>query len=205
MCQSWERTIVQNFKCRRVAMKKITLTAFVAFAFFVAAAVAQTRTTPGGSQGTTGSSPSTSQPGYPGGQQPGMSQPDSSTQSGQMGQTDQSNTGMNSSEKGAKGEKKIKGCVQSQGGQYVLETKKGKAIALTGQDVSAHVGHEVAVKGTWETGSAGSSAAASSGGSEKMFNVASVDMISSSCSGKTKGSSGMNNSGGMGRSEEHTS
>ena len=96
--------------------------------------------------------------------------------------------------KSEKGEKKLKGCVQSQGGQYVLETKKGKAVALTGQDVSAHVGHEVSVKGAWESGGGSMSATSSSGsasGSEKTFNVASVDMISDTCGkGKSKAETG---------------
>lgn len=43
----------------------------------------------------------------------------------------------------------IQGYVQSHGGSYVLETEKGKDIALTGADVSAHVGHEVQLKGDW--------------------------------------------------------
>jgi hypothetical protein len=72
-------------------------------------------------------------------------------------QTDQNGPSAN------KGEKKLKGCVQSQAGQYVLETKKGKAIALAGQDVSAHVGHEVAVKGTWESGNASGMSSTSTG------------------------------------------
>src|SRR5207249_3954565 len=103
-------------------------------------------------------------------QQPGTGQPDNTAPTSQ---TDQGT--MN--QKGSNAEHKLKGCVQSQGGQYVLETKKGKAVNLTGQDVSAHVGHEVAVKGTWESGmSSASSGSASSSG--KTFNVASVDMIS---------------------------
>ncbi len=170
-------------------MKKLSLTICLAITFFVTAAVAQM--TPSGGQGTQGSSPSTGQPSQ---QQPGTTQPDSSTG---MGQTpDQSNP----NQKTEKGEKKLKGCVQSQGGQYVLETKKGKAVALTGQDVSAHVGHEVAVKGTWESGGAGassSSAPSGSAGTEKTFSVASVDMISESCGGK---SSKGENKGGYGSS-----
>jgi len=168
-------------------MKKLSLSIFVTFAFFVTAAVAQT--TPGGSAGQ-GSSPSMSRPASPSQQQPGMTQPDNSAPTGQ---TDQNNP---NATKPDKGEKKLKGCVQSQGGQYVLETKKGKTVALTGQDVSAHVGHEVSVKGTWESGAsagAGVSSSSSSGsaaGSEKTFNVASVDMISDTCGGKSKGSSG---------------
>jgi hypothetical protein len=99
-----------------------------------------------------------------------------------MGQDQTTNT--------TKSERKMKGCVQSQGGQYVLETKKGKDVALTGQDVSAHVGHEVAVKGAWEKG--GSMSPTSSGtasSNEKTFNVSSVDMISDTCGGKSKGKS----------------
>ena len=91
----------------------------------------------------------------------------------------------------------MRGCVQSQGGQYVLESKKGKAIALTGQDVSAHVGHEVSLKGTWESGGAGAGVSSSgSASSEKAFNVTSVDMISETCGGK----SSKGNSGSMGTS-----
>jgi hypothetical protein len=163
-------------------MKKISLSMFVAFAFFVATAMAQSGTAPGAGQGTTGSSPSMSQP--RGQQQPGMTQPDNSTP---MGQTDQNNSGMTHE----KGEKKLKGCVQSQGGQYVLESKHGKTVALTGQDVSAHVGHEVAVKGSWENGSSAAAASSSTTGAsaQKTFNVTSVDMISDTCKG-SKGSSG---------------
>ena len=163
-------------------MKKLSLSVCLAFAFFVATAVAQT--TPSGSQGSQSSSPSMQQPGQ---QQPGgMSQPDNSSSSAQ---TDQgmSNQNHNSSS----GEKKIKGCVQSQGGQYALETKKGKTVALTGQDVSAHVGHEVEVKGTWEKGMSAASSG-NAGSSDKTLNVTDVKMISDTCSGK-----GANHSGSM--------
>src|SRR5438445_7847682 len=109
-------------------MRKISLSICLAFAFFVAAAVAQTA--PGGSQGTQNSSPSMSQP---------SQQPGSSTQQPGMGQSTSDQNSGNQNQNSS--EKKLKGCVQSQGGQYVLETKKGKQVALTGQDVSAHVGH----------------------------------------------------------------
>jgi hypothetical protein len=147
------------------------------------AAVAQTGS-PGGQQ-SRGSSPGMGQqqPNYPSSQQPGTSR-----QPGTMGPSEQ-NTGGKTA-----GEKKLKGCVQSQGGQYVLETKKGKAVNLAGQDVSAHVGHEVAVKGNWESGGGAGMTSSSSTGKEagagKTFNVTSVDMISESCGGKGKGSSG---------------
>jgi hypothetical protein len=160
-------------------MKKLSLSMLVALALLVSsAAIAQA----GGPQGTQGSSPGASQPGSPSQQQPGYpssQQPGASGSSGQMSQD------QNTSQ--TKSEKKIKGCVQSEGGQYVLQTKKGN-VNLTGQDVSAHSGHEVALKGTWESGG-GSSSAASSGSSAKTFNVEKVDMISETCGGK-KGSSG---------------
>ena len=167
-------------------MKKLTSIIIVAFAFCVAA-VAQTGADP--NQGTTRSTPSTSQPSTPqeqpstpSQQQPGYGQPGTATS-----QTDQGPN--NGGAPAEKAEKKMRGCVQSQGGQYVLEGKKGKTVALTGQEVSAHVGHEVWVKGTWESGGAG--AGVSSGASEKTFNVTSVDMISDTCGGKnSKGNSG---------------
>lgn len=169
-------------------MKKILMCTCTAFAFFVAAAVAQTappsETTNPGSQGTSNSSPSMGTEGA--GAQNGSN-------SGSMGNTSNSNM---------KGERKMKGCIESQGGQYMLETKKGHDVALTGQDVSAHVGHEVTVHGMWE-GSSGNMSNTSSGTgmtSGKSFNVTSVDMISETCNiGKGKSSSsGM--SGGNGNS-----
>jgi len=158
-------------------MRKLSLSVCLAFAFFVASAVAQVAPGGGGGQGTQNSSPSMQQPGQQPSQQPGMGQPDSNTPGAQ---TDQNTANQNRNN----GERKLKGCVQSQGGQYMLETKKGKTVALAGQDVSAHVGHEVAVKGTWENGMSATSSG-SADASVKTFNVTSVDMISDSCSGKS--------------------
>ena len=170
-------------------MKKLTLSACLAFAFFVASAVAQTA--PSGSQGTQNSSPSMQQLGQ---QQPGgiNQQPDAAPSA----QTDQGAATQNHSN--SMGEKKVKGCVQSQGGQYMLETKKGKMVSLTGQDLSAHVGHEVEVKGTWEKGMSATSSG-SAGASDKTLNVTEVKMISDTCSGK-----GMNHSGSMDHSSTGT-
>jgi hypothetical protein len=160
-------------------MNKFVLSMIAAFALCVATAVAQSGNT--GAQGTQGSSPTMSQ--TPGANpQPGASQPGtypSDQNSGSMGNN-----------QAEKGEKKLKGCVQAQGGQAMLETKKGKEVALTGQDVSAHNGHEVEVKGAWASGSMSQSSAGSSG--EKTFNVTEVKMISETCKGsKEKGSSNM--------------
>ena len=155
-------------------MNKLVLSMVAALALCVAASA---------QAGGPGSSPGTQN------QQPGASQPGSYPQTGS--QTD--NTGNMGHE--SKGEKKLKGCVQATGSQAMLETKKGKEVALTGQDVSAHNGHEVELKGTYESGGsmAQSSAGAGSSG-EKTFNVTDVKMISETCKSskdKEKGSSSM--------------
>lgn len=169
-------------------MKKFTLSIVIACTLCVAAAVAQM------APGSTGQGTQQSSPTMNGqrGQQPGMGQPG---QNDPMGQTGQDQTGNNKSMDN--GERKLKGCVQSQSGQNVLETKKGKMIALTGQDVSAHVGHEVSLKGTWEKGSMSQSSTGNAG--EKAFNVTDVKMISDTCGGKGKHSeNGMGNGAGTG-------
>jgi hypothetical protein len=160
-------------------MKHICLPLITASLFFVAVALAQNSPSGTNAPGTTGSSPAMN--GQAGaGRNPGTANP--GVDPGMSGTQTGDNSGMNS-------EKKMKGCIQSQGGQYVLETKKGKAVPLSGQDVSAHVGHQVAVHGTWGESSPGSMSSASAGGgssSEKIFNVGSVDMISDSCGSDKK-------------------
>ncbi len=171
-------------------MRKLALSLIVAFAFYVTAAAAQAGggTAPG-AQGTQGSSPSMQQPGA----QPGAAQPG---QSPDMGPGANDQTGANTNTNSDKGEKKLKGCVESQNGQYVLMTKKGN-VALAGQDVSAHVGHEVSVKGTWDnsgSNNANASPTAGSSGSEASsrgtFNVTEVKMESEQCKIKSKDHSG---------------
>jgi hypothetical protein len=164
-------------------MNKMLLSVATALVFFVAVAVAQS--TPqgdtSGAQGTQSSSPAASQ-----GSTGSSASQGSTSSSGSMSQGSMGN------EKGeAKGEKKLKGCLKSEGGQSVLEEKSGKTVNLTGSDVSAHNGHEVAVHGTWESGAAASASSTGAGAKAgKTFNVTSVDMISESCSGgKTKGGS----------------
>ncbi len=180
-------------------MRKLALSVIVAFAFYVTAAVAQSGNMGGSNQGSQGSAPSAqpgqTQPGQPGGPDMGPSTGATSEQHG----TANNNTGDHS-----QGEKKLKGCVQSQGGQYVLESKHGKAVMLTGQDLSAHVGHEVKVKGTWESGNASgmsssststSSTSGNNAGGEKTFNVTNVEMVSDSCKGSSKNNNSGSNSG----------
>jgi hypothetical protein len=161
-------------------MKQMWVSLITACLFFAAAVVAQTSPSGGHPQGTTSSSPAMNgQPGSPNsgmdqsGSQPGVSDNQSGNPSGNGGSL--------------KAEKKMKGCVASQGGQYVLETKKGKAVPLSGQDISAHVGHEVAVHGTWGEGSSNSMSSTSAGSgadSGKTLKVTSIDMISNTCGGK---------------------
>jgi len=112
-----------------------------------------------------------------------------------------------------KGEKKLKGCIESENGKYVLENKHGKEVTLTGQDLSGHVGHKVVVRGTFQNSAAASasgenagtaasagststsstSASTTTGSSDtkdmkakagKDFNVTSVDMVASTCKDK---------------------
>lgn len=174
-------------------MRNLVLSIIVAFAICVTAAVAQYGNAGGNQQSTPGSAPAhpgqTQQPGQPPDMGPGASQTE---QNGPA-----ANTGA------SKGEKKLKGCIQSQNGQYVLETKKG-SVLLAGQDVSAHVGHEVTLKGTWENSSSpsNSSPTASSSGSESWskgaFNVTDVKMESDTCKIKSKDNTG--HMGGTGSS-----
>jgi len=86
----------------------------------------------------------------------------------------------------SQGEKKLKGCIQSQGGSYVLEEKHGKTVALTGSsDLSSHVGHTVAVHGRFSSGSDSAakssvSTGAGAAGAEQ-FIVSKIDMVSETC------------------------
>ena len=106
--------------------------------------------------------------------------------SGQAGTTGSENSGK------MKGEKTLKGCIQSSGaGQYTLQEKGGKSVTLNStEDLSAHVGHEVKVHGTYGSGASASASASSSGASAnagETFNVTKVDMVSEQC--KIKGAS----------------
>ena len=106
-------------------------------------------------------------------------------------------SGKQGSSSEAKGEKKLKGCIESQGGQYVLREKNGKEVGLTGSaDFAQHVGHTVTVHGTPEKGgSMGSSSGnnssqassstsgmgSSASSSGEQFMVSKVDHVSDTC------------------------
>ena len=149
-------------------MKKVMLSVAASMVFLAAACFAQS-SAQDSSQGT----PNTSQ------QDPSMGQSSTGQSSGttmQQGSTSQGSE--------MKGDKKMKGCIRSEGGQYVLEDKHGKSTPLSGQDLSSHVGHEVTVHGMWANGSSDTSSTMSSSGtgsSGKAFSVSSVDMVSESC------------------------
>jgi hypothetical protein len=176
-------------------MKKVCLpAAFVVLLGLAAFAQSPTPSDPqSGSQGTVPStSPSTSPS-----QTPDMnsgSQSQTGMQNGQSTQGRQSNT--------SKGEKKIKGCVQSQGGSYVLMDKHGKQIPISGSDLAAHVGHTVTVHGTYGYGG-GSSAMSTSSGSDsgQTFNVTKVDVNSDTCK-MEKSEKGNRNNGNSGTSSQ---
>lgn len=165
-------------------MNRFVLSIATAVAFSAGMAFAQA--SPSASEPQ--SSPGAEQSQHPG--QPGMTQP------GEYPQSTPTQT-ESSTNQPEKTEHKIKGCVEAQGSQYALKTRKGKEVALSGQDVSAHVGHEVELQGTWEAAAAGDmSPSASGAASGRTFNVTDVKMISESCNMKSKGSSTSSPTGG---------
>jgi len=193
-------------------MKQLLLTIAVVLAFGLAALAQDT--TPGSPQSgtqstnpTTGTSSTSSATGT--GQYGGTSAGTQSSPSSSSGSMSQGSASDTSGSK--KGEKKLKGCIESQNGQYVLREKNGNEVQLTGSsDLASHVGHEVTVHGNYEAGS-GSSAGSKS--NEKMpsasgsptanpgssattgqqFMVDKIDHESSTC--KIKGASSGANSG----------
>ena len=100
------------------------------------------------------------------------------------------------------GEKRLKGCLISQGGKYVLQDKRGKEVALAGSaELGSHIGHMVTVRGTFANGDANHRTAATysaatynaAGGT---FMVSKLDPISDSCgSDKNKLAEHVNSNG----------
>jgi hypothetical protein len=189
-------------------MRNIWLSMTTALVFFVAMAVAQTPSTQDQSQGTTGSSPA-STAGAQGSNPEGTNSPsnmNSQTGTGQGYGQQQSGQGQGTasqqpnpgqagygqpgSNEGTKAEKKLKGCVESEGGQYMLKTKSGKSIPLTGQDVSAQSGHEVVVHGSWTTAKNEASETSGMAKGGHAFNVDTVNQIADTCTAAGQGKSG---------------
>ncbi len=167
-------------------MKKLSFLVVLVLAFAISV-WAQTPST-NDTQSGTGSSASQSSPSSSGsmGSQGTMSSPSTSSQtSGSMGQGNTS-----TAEQGKTKEHKMKGCLESQGGSYMLREKSGKEIPLTGSaDLSQYANHEVAVHGDWASGAASPSSSTSDmskAGSEKQFTVDKVDSLSDTCKGAKK-------------------
>ena len=168
-------------------MKKLSLSIVTVLVFFVATAMAQT--TPATDPTTTPTTASPSAPAPTPEAQAPAAQPGASTASTPAAGTQTAAE--------PKGEKKLKGCIESENGKFVLENKHGKEITLIGQDVSAHVGHQVVVHGTFQNSAASASGetpgtAASTSSTDmkakagQEFNVTSVDMVASTCKDKDK-------------------
>jgi hypothetical protein len=195
-------------------MRNVWLSMVTAVVFCAAAAVAQSTQSTSQSPGTSGTTNTTTSPSGTQARSPeGVNAPsDMNSQAGigqgyghspsspgqgvntaQAGENDNAGQAGNANANHAAGEKRLKGCIESQNGQYVLKTKKGKDIALTGNDVSSQVGHEVVVHGMW-SGSAAAAGAPDSNVSNAPheFDVTAYDLISNTCGGKT------NNGGAMG-------
>lgn len=140
-----------------------------------------------------------------------------SSQSGSMSNGSQSGSMSNGSQSGnmsndqngsmnsmgsMKGEKTLKGCIESENGGYMLEEKHGKEVMLSSsQDLSAHVGHEVKVHGMWQNGSMGSSSGSmtpnSSGSMNSNPSSNSGSMASTSSSNGQMSGQGMSDHNGQ--------
>ena len=188
-------------------MRQFLFTIAVVFVFGLAS-LAQDTTPSSPQSGTQSTNPTTgtSSTSSATGQYGAGSQSSPSSASGSMGQSSASDN-----QASTKGEKKLKGCIESQGGQYMLREKNGKEVQLTGSaDLASHVGHQVTVHGTYQGGAAGAAnsssdkmpsssgstsanpSASSSGSSAQQFMVSKVDHESETC--KIKGASSGSNS-----------
>jgi len=90
---------------------------------------------------------------------------------------------------------KVKGCIRSEGGKFLLEDAHGRMYSLnTTEDLSAHVGHEVVIHGTVsgngssmnksdmsKSDTSNSSMSSSAAGGNKEIAVTKVDMVSETC------------------------
>lgn len=90
-----------------------------------------------------------------------------------------------------KGEKKITGCIRSDNGKYVLESKLHKKVWLSGpEDFAPHAGHTVTLYGAYLNGSVTAnggqtrqkqSSRGSANHQESNFQVSKVEMVSDTC------------------------
>src|SRR5438270_5400441 len=98
----------------------------------------------------------------------GAPSPDPNSQPGSM--SGQSTAGQSTSTTGTTSSstntgKTLKGCIVSQGGNYMLQEKNGKMANLqSSQDLSSEVGKAVKIHGDWQKGVAASSSTSSNAG-----------------------------------------
>jgi hypothetical protein len=131
---------------RKLMMASTMLVAMGCFAQTATPNSADQSTAPSSTQSTT--APSTPQ--------------DTSKDASQMPQSDKGDKDNMKAEKGAKGEKTLHGCIRQEGSTFWLEEKGGKKVQLnSSQDLSAHVGHEVKVHGSWGMSTASNAAGTS--------------------------------------------
>lgn len=77
------------------------------------------------------------------------------------------------------GQKKLKGCLVSQGGKFLLQERKGKLTLLSGsQDLGTQVGHTVMAYGAFSQSSPSSSSRSTA---RSTFLVSKLDPISDTC------------------------
>jgi hypothetical protein len=92
-----------------------------------------------------------------------------------------------------KGEQKLTGCIRSDNGKYVVETKLHKKVWLSGaDDFAPHVGHTVILYGTYLNGSAPAKGVRTEQKQKKSqesppdrqennFQVSKIEMLSDTC------------------------
>jgi hypothetical protein len=81
------------------------------------------------------------------------------------------------------GQMMVEGCLGGSDGNYTLSDSNGTVYQLTGDTakLSAHVGHEVKISGTSDSGTAGTSTGTPSGSGGHSIQVSSVKHISKTC------------------------
>jgi hypothetical protein len=86
-----------------------------------------------------------------------------------------------------KGQQKLTGCIRSDNGRYVVESKLHKKVWLSGaEDFGPHEGHTVTLHGTYlndaTTANKGTSADTAASRPRSNFQVSKIEMVSNTCS-----------------------
>lgn len=112
-----------------------------------------------------------------------------SSSSGSQGGSDQGSTSMHS-EHHKGGGNTLTGCLQGSQGAYTLKHGSKEVPVTSSEDLSAHVGHQVKLHGSWASAGSSDSATPSStgekGSKDRTFNATSVDHVSDTCSGSSE-------------------